>query len=251
MRLSTIALYASLALTTACASQPATAPPQTPRYTPERPPVYAPVQSPTYVSPSSTEQGKPAQQNYEQLLRQAKSITISERVINIGKDYDILVGGQLVATVSGKDFKVWGDTFTLKTMDGKVLASETEEVRILSWNRGATVRNGKGDITGYLGEETFDNLFSMGYLFHFYDPKNQEVGKSQKIGRSAISFHRIYDAQGNPDYAIDKKFTLIGDEFEITVADASNVPLEQAILLICIEDAIADSEQEKEDDDDE
>jgi len=67
---------------------------------------------------------------YEQTLRGAKKITISELTISMGKDYNILVDDKKVATVTGKDVRIMGgDVFTLKTIDDKVLAYEKEHKR--------------------------------------------------------------------------------------------------------------------------
>jgi len=182
--------------------------------------------------------------NYEQKLRTASTITISEYVISLGKDYDILADGVKVGTVEGKNLKLWGDVFTLKILDGKVLASEKENKRILfQYNREASVHDVNDTIIGYFAEEKFNDWLSWGYIFHFYDADRNEVGKSQKIGKGAWNYHKLFDNQGNTDYTVDKKFVMMGgDKYEIQVHDfESAIPLEQAILLICVEDAIADA----------
>ena len=38
---------------------------------------------------------------------------VDEHKLSLGKNYDIVVGGEVVATVTGKFFKL-GDTFTMK-----------------------------------------------------------------------------------------------------------------------------------------
>jgi len=185
---------------------------------------------------------------FEQRLREADEIIIQEHVANIGKDYDIYVKGERVATVSGKNAKLWGDVFTLKTVDGKVLGSEKEHKRILGWNRTAAFYDPNGKLNGFLGEEKVSDMFTLGYIFHFRDENKNKLGKSQKIGKSAINLHYLYDNQGNTDYSIDKKFTVAGslsakgDKYVLMVKDReSSIPLEHAIFLTCIEDAIADS----------
>ncbi len=187
------------------------------------------------------------QDKSEERLRNATKITIDEEVINLGKDYDILVDGDKLATVSGENLKLWNDEFVLKTIDGKILASEREDKRIVRWNRAAAIYNGNGTLSGYLTEETIEDMFSFGYIFHFLNTQQQEVGKSQKVGRGAIDHHKLEDVSGNADYDVDHKFTFIGDKYVLTVLNkGSKIPLEQAILLVCIEDTIKDAQIEKE-----
>ncbi len=201
----------------------------------------APVSS---AAPGSSTHQTQTGSHYEQLLRQAGEIVITERVLNIGKDYVVSANGQDVARVSGEDIKLLADVFELRTLDGKLLASEREHKRWGRLSRNASVYDGTGRLTGYIGEETIRDLFSLGYIFHFYDASRREVGKSRKIGKSAINFHTLTDAQGNDDYEIDKQFAIVSDTYVLRVKDPnSSIPLEHAILLVCIEDAIADGNE--------
>jgi len=190
--------------------------------------------------------GQPS--NYADTIHSARHFVIEEEVVNVGKDYDISVNGKQVATISGKNFRgpFSGDAFVLKTLDGKVLATEKEEKRWLRLNRAASIYDGQGSLTGYLGEEVWNDLFSAGYIFHFYGPQKTEQGASQKIGRGAIDWHEIKDGQGRVVYEIDHKFSLIGDEYTLTVKNPSTaIPIEHALFLVCIEDAIKDAHTKK------
>ncbi len=197
-----------------------------------------------------TAKQKSAAIDYEKALRSASEITVDERSMSVGKHYNILADGKKVATVTGKSTHALtgsfvGDVFTLKSLDGRVLASEKEEKRYLRYDRAATVYDGQGKVTGYIAEEQFEDLFSFGYIFHFYDANDREVGKSQKIGKSSLNHHSIMDRKGKTDYSVDKKFVVTpGDTYELQVKDReSEVPLEHAILLVCIEDAIGDASE--------
>ena len=135
---------------------------------------------------------KPEQKSYyEQKLRNAKVITIKERVLNMGRDYDVFAGDEKVATVSGKDIRlapgVVGDVFKLKTKDGKLLAYEQEHKKFLKLNRVASCYDSEGNLMGYFGEEKIRDLFSFSYVFHFYDAEKNEIGKSKKLGKSALN----------------------------------------------------------------
>lgn len=187
------------------------------------------------------------QSPYEDKLRSASKIEVKEKVISIGKHYDLYVDGEKVAEVTGKAIEILGDVFTLKTVDGKVLASEKESKRFLRLSRAAICYDGDGSVTGYIGEEKLKDLFSWSYVFHFYDANKKEIGKSKKLGKSSLGRHKLYDNQGNADYDIDKRFRAVGlvtsaDKYILTRIDfESSIPLEYAIFITCIEDAIADA----------
>lgn len=188
-------------------------------------------------------------------LYNAQELRIEERILSVGKDYDVLADGVRVATVSGKDLNLWADKFTLETTDGEELASEKENKRVfIKYNRSAEFFDAQGNTTGYLAEKRFTNLLTPGYIFHFFDEAKQEVGNSQKIGRGAIDLHHLYGTDGSIEYTLDHKFTFWGsiagfdsaDEYSIKRKDPnSKIPLEHAILLVCIEDAIKDSQTSK------
>lgn len=182
----------------------------------------------------------------EEKLRAASQITIIEKVASMSKHYDLYVDGKKVGEVTGKLVTSFGDVFTLKTVDGKRLAYEEECKRWLKLNRAAICHSGNGAISGYIGEESSD-FFSWSYVFHFYDENKTEVGTSKKLGKSTWNKHKLYDNRGNEDYDIDKKFRVAGlisdaDKYVLTVLDReSEIPLEYAIFIVCIEDAIADA----------
>jgi prepilin-type N-terminal cleavage/methylation domain-containing protein len=178
----------------------------------------------------------------ENKLRAASSIEIIEKAISAGAHYDIFVDGEKVAQVTGKVITTFGNVFTLTTCDGKKLAYEEEAKRIFSWSRSAQCFDGAGRVTGYLGEEKLNDLFSWGYIFHFYDASKTEIGASKKIGKSIWNYHQLYDKDSNADYTIDKQFKLTSDKYALTVLDReSSIPLEYAIFIVCIEDIIGDS----------
>lgn len=182
--------------------------------------------------------------NFEDELRRAKKIIIKEKTWSFGKDYSIIVDDNEVATVSGRDFRfLGGDILTLKTLDGKILASEKEHKNFLQMDRVASVYDGNGELTGYIGEKGWRDLFSIGHIFHFYDGNERELGSSKRVGSTAIGKHKIYDNKGNVVYDIDKQFVFVGgDRYVITKGENSIIPIEHTILVTCIEDAIMDAE---------
>ncbi|MDP3026591.1 MAG: prepilin-type N-terminal cleavage/methylation domain-containing protein [Nanoarchaeota archaeon] len=183
---------------------------------------------------------------YEKKLRGASQIEIQEKTFHLEKYYEVYVEGEKVAQVTGKKVRfVGGDVFTLTASDGKVLASEEECKRFFRLSRAAICYDGSKKLTGYIGEESIKDFFSLSYVFHFYDSNKNEIGKSKKLGKSVWNRHKLYDTEGNEDYDIDKKLgSLItgADRYILTRLDfESSIPLEYAVFIACIEDAIADA----------
>lgn len=184
--------------------------------------------------------------DYISILNNAKTIRIQEGVFSIGKHYDIEVDGEVVATVEGKFLNGFGDTFTLKDKDGKFLVKESQ---IKRWGfkstRGAVIKDAKDNTLGYIGEEIFDKLFSIGYVFHFYDKNEKEIGKSDQLNFKLFKEYKYYDMDENTDYLVKENLDLIKNSFTITIKDKKEIPLYNAILMVCIQDAIYDSKNKK------
>src|SRR3989338_6357428 len=107
----------------------------------------------------------------KKLLENARTITVLEERVSVGKNYDVLVDDKVVATVSGKNFNLWTDRFDLRTIDGSLLAYEKESARFGILWRAATFYDPKENVTGYLGEEIDSRvlgLVSPYYIFHVY-----------------------------------------------------------------------------------
>lgn len=178
----------------------------------------------------------------EKILKEAEKIVIEEDILSLGKKYNILVDEEHVATVTGKIINAFGDVFILKDINDNVLAQEKQIKRWgLKLNRCAEISDSEGNITGYIGEETQTKLFSIGYYFHFYDAEKNEIGISDQINFTLLKENNFNDLEGNIDYEVKASFSLF-DRYELIVNDSSNIPLYNAIFMVCIEDAIKDAE---------
>jgi len=178
----------------------------------------------------------------------ARTILVDERMLSWGKEYEIKVAGETLATVEGKNWKTWTDLFTLTTIDGVVLASERENMRAFGPNRSAAFFDGDGRPSGYFSEDTLSDFLRWGHRIHIYATDGHEIGVSKRTPGFGGYTQTITDAAGVTQYVIEKKFAL-GHEFELVVSNPqSAIPLPQAILLTCVEDAITDAEAKKDDD---
>lgn len=181
----------------------------------------------------------------ENILKGAKEIKIEETTFNLGKKYKIYVDKNQVAEITGKFFNNFGDEFILKDMNGNTIESEKQ---IKRWGtkltRGAQVLDKDNNAIGYIGEEVISKLTSAGYFFHFYDKEKEEIGTSDQVVFSFFLKNIFKDNDGNEDYELNGNFSLISDSYTLTVKDTSNIPVNQAIFMVCIEDAIKDSKDD-------
>lgn len=65
---------------------------------------------------------------YIDKLKKADELVVDEHKLSLGKNYDIVVDGEVVATVTGKFFKL-GDTFTMKDPNGKTIMIAEEDYK--------------------------------------------------------------------------------------------------------------------------
>ena len=183
--------------------------------------------------------------NGEELLQKADKIIISENPLSMNKEYEIFVGETKVAEVTGKYYKGFGDEFVLKDVDGDILLKEKQVKRWgVKYERTAEIKDKNDEIIGYIGESTSTKLFSMGYFFHFFDKDKKEIGVSDQVNFSVMKENKFLDNDGNIDYYVRKQMAIT-DEYELEIKDKENIPLEFAIIMVCIEDAIADAEEEE------
>ena len=184
--------------------------------------------------------------DYIKLLNNAKEIKINESFISFGKHYKIYADGKEVADVKGKLINAFGDTFVMKDKAGHFITEEKQEKRwSLKYTRNAVFTDENNNITGYISETTLSKLFSIGYYFHFYDKNKKEIGVSDQVNFSLLKQNNFYDEQKNLNYHVEQKISILGDKYVIQVKDNKNIPVYQAVMMTCIEDAIKDAEKKK------
>lgn len=184
--------------------------------------------------------------NYGELLKQAKNIRVSEALFSLNPKYNITIDGVSFGTVQGKYVNVTGDVFKLIDETGTLRGQEKQIKRWgIKWNRLAEVMNPSGETVGFMGEQVVQDFFKYGYSFHFYDASKNEIGHSDEVFFSLTKEYHIKDNQNRLLYTIKGNFFALTNTYEIEVIDSSVVPVEQAIFLTCILDAISNAEKEK------
>lgn len=185
---------------------------------------------------------------YKQKLDNAKEIKIDEAMMSIGKYYDVYADGEKVATIEGKFITTFGNVFEMKDLNGEFLIKEEEVKRWGPFDvtRLAEVKNEKDEIVGYIGEKYWDKWFSVGWSFHFYNKDKQEIGNSDQLNFTMFKENAFYDTNHNLQYQVEANWGWT-DNYTMKVYDKSKIPLYNAILMVCIEDAIHDAKKAEDD----
>lgn len=165
-------------------------------------------------------------------LNNASAIEVSER-FSIGQYYEILVDEEIVATVQGKKFHIFGDTFTMYSSDGSLIGSESEE--ILHLNHQAVFRD-------YNGNEVFhmsDKLISIGHKLNLYDTNDNLIGKSEQEILHFLRKDNYFNSSDELIWKSSKNFSLMGSYTIERVSDSEDtLGAVNVVFLNCIEDAL-------------
>lgn len=187
---------------------------------------------------------------YEARLHQKSTVVVEEEAGGLGKHYLLTVAGVRVCRVDGAGRGYPGErdvfsrtSFTLTTLDDVVLASEKGCLPFFPVEKAVALTDRDGELRGYLGKERWQDVYSDGMIFHLYDQQRKEVGVSPKLHWLSLGSHAITDEKGKAEYEIREQVRLFGAHtYTITVLNRdSEIPVEWVILLVCIEDAIADA----------
>ena len=166
-----------------------------------------------------------------EILQDAEEIRICKNYRTIfKKDYSIIVNGKQIAVVQGEVVKMFGDTFTMYSSNGEKICFEKEEV--LHLNRQAQFYDANGNKKGRLHSKFFTFLNKD----EFYDASGNKIARCDE--QFAIpAEYIIHDTNGNELYYIEKD--LFFDNYTLTVKNNEKLDVVDAILISCIEDAVA------------
>lgn len=171
--------------------------------------------------------------DFNKIITNADKIKVKEDIFNLNRVYEISVDDEVIGKISGEYINITGDIFTLTDKNDKEIASEKQIKRWgVKLNRLAEVYDTNGDISGYIGEEFFEDFFSYTRLMHFYDKDKNEIGTCKQKFFSVLDEYVVYDMEGNEDYIIKEKFYTIEPEYEIEVKDKESIIKETDVVFI-------------------
>lgn len=185
-------------------------------------------------------------------INAADEIKVKEAMFSLGKKkYAISVKEndkfEEIAEIKGKYSKITGDVFTMKDMDGNILATEKQIKRWgVKLNRLAVVYDHEENVIGYIGEE-LDKILSIGSLLHFYNADKNEIAIFDQVNISLTGkkFNILKIDSDEEDYKIAKDLISTSDTYKIEVIDSSIISPIEVIFSVAIDDAISDAAEEK------
>ena len=179
-------------------------------------------------------------------LNNAKEIKVTKDLVSLNKSFNILIDNKDFGTIDGEYINLTGDTLTFKDKHGTILSSEKQIKRWgIKLNRLAELRDNKDAVTGYIGEEKFGDLLKIGYNFHFYNPKKEEIGYSRQKVFSFLDTFKIYDSKDVLCYEINANFNPIRAEYTIKVLNNTVIPVKDAVYLTCILNSLKTAKKSK------
>ena len=183
--------------------------------------------------------------DYLSVINKTASVKVEEAYYSFSKSYNIYVDDKKIATITGEYVNYDGDVFTLKDVNGKVLAKEKQIRRYgMRLNRLAHVMDANGKTTGYIGEDLIRDWLAWDkYKFHIYDANEKELAYTKEILWSTYNDFEIYDSNTSI-YSIREQWSWV-DTYLITKNEESNIKMTDVIFLTCIIDAIRDAEEKE------
>lgn len=182
----------------------------------------------------------------EEVRSEVREIDIQKAFISFTAHYYVAENNEEIGEVTGEFLPIFGDTFSYTDMEGNVIAKEYENKRLLnlSFNREAEVVDANENIVGYIGEDVVQDLFNIGYKFHFYDAEQKEIGYTQQVILSLLGEQDVYNVEGELVAKINRNFTIFTKEYTLSIY-SDDIPEEQLIFFACIIDAIQTAEEEE------
>lgn len=182
-----------------------------------------------------------------QRLNTAKEISLEENILTYNNSYDVKINDKKFGSINGEYIHFTGDTFTFTNNNDLEIASEKQIKRWgIKLNRLAEIYDANGEVSGYIGEEKINDLFKIGYKFHFYDKDKNELGYIKKQYFSILDHFDIYNMENEIVYTIDKDLTMFADRYTIKVIDNKDISADKAIFATAIMHAIEENINNKE-----
>lgn len=178
-------------------------------------------------------------------LQQATELEIRQEPDGFKKEFDIVVGDEIVAKIEGRTIKSFGDSFTMTSPDGKdVWLDENGRKKLILKNTSL-----KYDRKSTLEQEDkkasfiYERITLAGTEIELRDDQNEEIALLKGKVLKLTSQFDITDTEEETVFATAKKrFNLLAEDiYDITIEDTSTVDVENLILLFIV----ADEENDK------
>lgn len=175
-------------------------------------------------------------------LRWADEITLKKKAMSFNDQYEVSADGEKVGEIQGQYIYTLGDTFSLFSTAGNLVASEGEAYRVVKHE--AKLYNYNNEPAGRIQEE----ISFLLTRWTIYDANDEKLGQAEQNFSWTLNFD-VKNAEGEPEYTISKAAFSIGAEMTIKrVANEPTVPVMNAVWLAAVANEIAEAEEAKNND---
>jgi len=174
-------------------------------------------------------------------LRWADEIVLKKKVMSFNDQYEVVADGVPVGEIRGQYIYALGDTYSLFTEAGNLVASEGEGYRV------TTHKASLFDYNNQPAGEIRENFSFLLTNWSLYDGEAKEIGKAEQNFGLTLDF-AVKNAKGETEYKIKKSMFSFGSEMKITrVTNEPTVPVMNAVWLAAIANEIDEAQQAKDD----
>jgi hypothetical protein len=173
-------------------------------------------------------------------LRFAERIDLKKAALSLNDIYSVSADGVEVGEIRGQYIYLLGDTFSLFSEEGNLVASEGEDYRIITAE--AKLFDYNNEPAGSIKENISWPLTN----WSIYDTEENLVGNAQQNLSLSLDF-TVKDFEGNPQYQINKNmFSMFGAELSIKrLSNEATVSAMDVVWLAAIANEITEAQDEK------
>ena len=173
-------------------------------------------------------------------LRWGKEIELKKAVFSASNSYTVSVDGEEVGKLKGQYFPVFGDTFSLYSTGGNLVASEGEKLKLPY--HGASFYDYNNAKTGEVHE---DISFVMAH-WTIVDAENKAIGEAKQNVNLTLKF-TVTNEAGDAQYEVKKDYvTVTGSKLRIErKANEATVSATDALFLAAIANELDEAAKEK------
>lgn len=171
-------------------------------------------------------------------LRWAETIELEKAILSLNDVYTVKADGVEVGEIRGQFIYALGDTHSLFTLNGNLVASEGEQLRFVT--AGASMFDYNNQPVGELSQNFTPFLKNWSIL----DNEGQKIGQAKGEFSLTIKFD-VLNAADEVEYEIEKALFSIGSKLTITrISNEPNISAVTAIWLATVNNEIHEAEQE-------
>jgi uncharacterized protein YxjI len=174
-----------------------------------------------------------------QTLNEAESINLNKSVISWGDHWDVTADQEQAAELKGQAVAVLGDTYSMYSNDGNLVASEAEKVVTLLPS--ATTYDYNNAERGSI-EQNFSPILNT---YKIKDVKGNTIGTAEQNLSLTLNFD-IKNADGEVEYTVKKAMVSWGSSLDIErQVENPEVDAQDAIWISVIANELASSSSSK------